>query len=285
MSAPLCRSRLGFRAEPFFLAVLSWYGMSLLLITVKVGEFMRPISAGSTTDHQAGTAVQRCVEIIRQLILVGTLPPGEALRHGALAEQLGTSRIPVREALGALEAEGVVTYVPRVGHTVTRFNSDELTQMYLMRRLLERELLTSVNLNSVDVAYLEDLNEKLAQVSETDGLWKRKHLNRKFHFYLFSLSPLTLVLREVERLWNMSEFYRSLYAYEPDSQQHIVDEHRRIIAAVSVRDHEQLVTEVDIHRQRGEAMVVARLGPPATDLQHSLTKTRAQPHLEAPWVK
>jgi DNA-binding GntR family transcriptional regulator len=219
------------------------------------------------------TSVGRCIDAIRQLILTGELLPGETIRQGRLAEQLGTSRIPVREALTTLQAEGVVTYTPRIGHAVARFDPAEFAQIYLMRRLLETELLSTVDLPRVDVSLLISLNDQLGQLDELDaatpgplsaergGLWERKRLNHEFHFHLFGLSRHAVIRAEVERLWNMSEFYRSLYAYEPDTQQRIVAEHRAIIAAIQSGSRPRVLEELDRHRGGAEAVVRRRLGP------------------------
>ena len=220
------------------------------------------ISAPTAPPALAGTdttSVQRCVDAIRHLILVGEFLPGQALRHVALAEMLGTSRIPVREALNKLEADGVVTYVPRVGHAVARFSSEELSEIYLMRRLLEGELLRTADLSQVDPARLVALNRELAGLT-SDELWTRKQVNRAFHFHLFACSPLAVIRREVARLWDLSELYRSLYAYEADSQRHMVADHRQIIAAVRAKDHERLVATSAQHRHRAESAIATRLG-------------------------
>jgi DNA-binding GntR family transcriptional regulator len=230
-----------------------------------------PAGSGSAAGP-AQTSVGRCIDAIRQLILTGELLPGETIRQGRLAEQLGTSRIPVREALTTLQAEGVVTYTPRIGHAVARFNPAEFAQIYLMRRLLETELLSTVELPRVDVGLLTALNDQLEQLdAATPGplseeraqgwLWERKRLNHEFHFHLFRLSPHRVIRAEVERLWNMSEFYRSLYAYEPDTQQRIVAEHRAIIAAIQSGSRPRVLSELDRHRGGAEAVVLRRLGP------------------------
>lgn len=207
------------------------------------------------------TTVQRCIEAIRQMILVGELLPGETLRQENLAERLGASRVPVREALISLQAEGVVTYVARSGYAVARFNSDELREIYLMRSLLERELLSKIDLERVDVVHLNALNDSLERLHEADSLWEHKQLNRSFHFGLFELAAMPTVLTEITRLWNMSELYRSLYAYEPDSRRRIVAEHRQILSAVVARDHDRLLDEVDAHRAGALSAITRRLGP------------------------
>jgi DNA-binding GntR family transcriptional regulator len=221
------------------------------------------MAAQAAGPAPALTSVGRCVESVRQLILAGELLPGETIRQGRLAERLGTSRIPVREALTTLQAEGVVTYTPRIGHAVARFNPAEFAQIYLMRRLLETELLATVDLPRVDVSRLISLNDQLEQLDAAapGALPERKRLNHEFHFHLFGLSPHGVIRAEVERLWNMSEFYRSLYAYEPDAQPRIVAEHRAIIAAIESGSRPRVLDELDRHRSGAEAVVLRRLGP------------------------
>jgi DNA-binding GntR family transcriptional regulator len=203
------------------------------------------------------------------MILSGELLPGETIRPARLAGLLGMSRIPVREALTALQAEGVVTYMPRIGHAVARFSPAEFAQVYLMRRLLEAELLASADLAAADVDLLVQLNKELAELhagpSDAASGWlaERKRLNREFHFHLLGLSPHRVILAETERLWNMSELYRSLYAYDPLSLERIVAEHAAIIDAVRDRSRTALLAAADRHRGSAEIAVLRRLGPQA----------------------
>jgi len=196
------------------------------------------------------TIVQRCIESIRQMILTGQLLPGETLRQENLAERLAVSRVPVREALISLQADGVVTYTARVGYAVARFRAEELNEIYLMRALLERELVKNIDMAKVDTGILEALNDSLANLDAADdsSLWEHKRLNREFHFTLFRLAGMRTVLIEVERLWNISEFYRSLNAYEPDHRRRVVEEHRRIIEAIKLGNRDLLLSQIDVHR-------------------------------------
>ena len=215
------------------------------------------------------TLVQRCIEDIRHMILTGELLPGETLRQETLAERLGASRVPVREALVSLQGEGVVSYVARIGYSVARFNSDELSEIYQMRALLEPLLLSRMDLDQIDPDHLEMLNDSLELLDDKDSLWTHKRLNRDFHFSLFEAAGMPTTFAEVERLWNLSEFYRSLYAYEPDSRNRIVEEHRQIIAAVRARNLDRLLSEVDAHRSGALTAIMRRLGPtrPMSDLR------------------
>lgn len=206
------------------------------------------------------TSVTRCLTAIRQLILSGSLLPGEKVHQSELAEQLDVSRIPLREALSTLAAEGVLDYKPNTGYRVSRFSSEDLSEIYLMRRLLETELLSTVDLSDVDVEELVRLNEELRHTDPAEEQDQYQELNGRFHFRLFEYSPLGLVREEVSRLWYMSSFYRSLYLHEVQSSLHVVADHERIIQAVCDRDLAELVRASDDHRQDTENLVVRRLG-------------------------
>jgi DNA-binding GntR family transcriptional regulator len=83
------------------------------------------------------TAQDLVLTSMRQAILTAALPPGMRLRQERLADLFGTSRIPVREALRALEYEGLVTSLPYRGFTVTELDADDVEEVYELRVLLE----------------------------------------------------------------------------------------------------------------------------------------------------
>jgi DNA-binding GntR family transcriptional regulator len=206
------------------------------------------------------TGVQRCLTEIRQMIISGELLPGQKVHQGEIAGLLKVSRIPVREALSTLQAEGVLTYKPNTGFTVARFSGEDLSEIYLMRRLLETTLLQSIDLKTVDIDELVVLNERLDSLSSSETPDDYQDTNQEFHFRLFEYSPLKLVRQEVRRLWYMSSFYRSLYIQEADSRLRVHDDHERIIHAIRAQDLEELVHLSDVHRTSTEILVTQRLG-------------------------
>src|SRR5438270_4983537 len=108
-----------------------------------------PLYSSSTTTPRAGMApIQRqtiasmTVEALRERILRGDYPDGEPLRQDALADELGVSRIPVREALRQLEAEGLVTFNPHRGAVVSSLSLDEIHELFELRAEIECDLLS-----------------------------------------------------------------------------------------------------------------------------------------------
>jgi len=192
--------------------------------------------------------VRRCVDEIRSLIFVGDYLPGHALRQTELADRLGTSRIPVREALAVLESEGVVTYRPNIGHTVARLNRKQLAEIYEMRELLETYVLRTIDLASIDIESLVSLNDDIARASADGQTDECAKLNEAFHFKIFDASPLVLFRAEIARLWNMSGYYRALLIQEPTQRALVLEEHEAIIRAVTSRDIPQIIATTDVHR-------------------------------------
>lgn len=213
-----------------------------------------------STDDLGSTGVVRGLRQIRRMILEGELLPGQKVHQGELATRLNMSRIPVREALSTLKAEGVLVHRPNTGFTVARFSGEDLTEIYLMRRLLEEPLMRSIDLSLLDADELASIDDALSLVSAFDEPDEYQRINHQFHFYFFDRSSLTLVREEVDRLWYKSNFYRSLYLNEVDAA-HVNEDHHRMIAAVRAGDIDGLIAVADEHRNATEQLLRARLGP------------------------
>src|SRR5919202_169118 len=101
-----------------------------------------PNATGPTVlPIQRQTLTSMTLDALRERILHGTYPEGEPLRQDALAEELGVSRIPVREALRQLEAEGLVTFNPHRGAVVSTLSLGEIDELFELRAEIELNLL------------------------------------------------------------------------------------------------------------------------------------------------
>src|SRR3954464_3473882 len=90
---------------------------------------------------QRQTIASMTITALRERILRGDYPEGEPLRQDAIADELGVSRIPVREALRQLEAEGLVTFSPHRGAVVSSLSLDEIDELFDLRAQIECDLL------------------------------------------------------------------------------------------------------------------------------------------------
>jgi DNA-binding GntR family transcriptional regulator len=208
--------------------------------------------------------VETAREGIRRLIVSRQLSPGEQIRQEELATLLSTSRSPIREALQALHSEGIVAHHPNRGYFVTRLSADKIRQIFLIRRLLETEVLNDcVWPPRAHLQRLRKLNTAIEGAAQRHELSEIIRLTREFHFDIFALSSLDLVTDELARLWSLSDPYRALYLWDEAAQRRALSEQAEIIGALERQDRELLIRLSDEHRDVSEAKLLALLAEPA----------------------
>ncbi|MGW1785532.1 GntR family transcriptional regulator [Streptomyces sp. NPDC002143] len=199
---------------------------------------------------------------LRRMISSGELLPGQQIRQESMAEQLGVSRLPVREGLRQLAADGLVSHVHNVGYTVTRLNQSEFDEIYLMRKLLETEVIGRLPMPPTpeQLQRVIDLNDKVVAASDRLDLVEMRLQNHEFHFEMFRLSGLKMVIDEIERLWNWAAPYHSVYLFSPDSRRAVLEEHAAMVEALRAGDNARLVQLMDQHRHGSETQLGLMLG-------------------------
>lgn len=216
-----------------------------------------PTAAAAVGPHRVSVA-GRVVGEIRHMMRTGELAPGQQVRQESLAARLGVSRIPVREALKVLQTEGVLRHEPHVGYSVTRLSADELRQAYLMRRALETEVLLSLpRLSQAALRELTALNTRIGEEVDGGDIARIAAANHEFHFTMFRHSGLGLVVGEIERLWRMTDAYRTVHLYDSAARRRLVREHKAMITALRRGDNAAVVELMNTHRD----LTVADLGP------------------------
>lgn len=174
----------------------------------------RPVhsgGAGVTVTAMTSTTVSKLGEshapltklvlkALRERILGGALAPGERLVEGRLSEELGVSRMPVREALRALAAEGLVAIEPRRGATVTAYTREQIGEMVEVRATLEalNAKLAARRHDPEQIAKLERILAEGSKLSSEDDLTRISALNLDFHEALGHVAANS-VLQEIMR--------------------------------------------------------------------------------------
>lgn len=189
------------------------------------------------TTEAGGAASARVAAYLRDLILRDVLRPGDRIRQEEVAERFGASRLPVREALRILEAEGLTEHEPNKGARVPRLSMHELDVIYRMRERLEPVALAE-SLPRLDEADLDRLDDLQQQIEHNTDLDRFLELDRAFHLGTYSgcdIDPLNAI---VTRLWNSTQHYRRAYvALSGQDRMWVVNsEHRLLLDAIVRRD-------------------------------------------------
>lgn len=194
--------------------------------------------------------------IIREAILKGELKPGQRLKQSDLADAMGVSRMPIREALQKLEAEGLIKLEPHKGAVVKSIEVGDIEEIYALRTELEKmAVYQSVeHLTDEDHQQLITLVEHMEASEDVDDFIRH---NIEFHRLLMKRSSWERLNSFISTLWNGL----------PQQTPHILKgqkdtsnvEHRSILNAVLNRDKETAANLVSNHISRTGNMLVKRL--------------------------
>lgn len=207
------------------------------------------------------TALERTVTALRTDILDGTLGPGEQLVQETIAERHGVSRVPVREALQALNTEGLVSYFPNRGYFVTELSVTDLLEVYSLRQLLETQAIAQAIplLTDEDIDHLQQLADGVDAAAAREDLPALNAANRRFHFALFEVATMPRLVRLLQQLWDASEVYRTLYFRQEINRGRVSEEHAAMVDALRARDVAEAIRLHDLHREHSVAWVSAAI--------------------------
>ncbi|MFD7879500.1 GntR family transcriptional regulator [Streptomyces sp. NPDC059766] len=203
-----------------------------------------------TPRRRPPTTQQFVLGELRRAITSGQLEPGAPVRQDALAERLGVSRLPLREALKTLEAEGLVRHEAHRGYFVAVLSLVDLREVYRLREILEAEAVRQAG-ERWDAATMEALEaaqgevETAAQAADVTAMTLA---NRDFHFILYEAAGMPRLVRLIATLWDTTDAYRALYYAEEGHRDHVLREHRMVLDALRAGQVEEAVRLLDEHR-------------------------------------
>ena len=191
-------------------------------------------------DSPGALASGRVTDALREAILAGRLAPGSRVRQEELAEEFGISRIPVREALRRLEAEGLVVLVPNSGAWISKLDRDECIEIYKIRERLEPMALAEScpYLSEETLRRLADLASSIEQTRDSDEFLR---LDREFHLLSYEGAPMPHLRQMINKFWNSTQQYRRAFRLTAggSTMQAVYYEHHLILEALMRRDGEQ----------------------------------------------
>lgn len=200
-------------------------------------------------------------EQLRDLIVDGELAPGAPLVQEQLAEQLGVSRTPLREALNRLVHEGLADWVAGSGFVVRDLSDADVSDVYQVRQTLELMALRLAGggHDRVALAVLESLVDDMVRTDPADA-GAQFELNRQFHRALIEPCGNPVLLRLIEQLWDNPvnrRITRSYLQHDAGNVDTMVAEHRALLAAAAQRDTDRLVELAAAHLRAGYGDVLS----------------------------
>jgi len=198
---------------------------------------------------------------LRDQIIRGEIPEGAQLRQDAIATQFKVSRIPVREALRQLDAEGLIAIVPNRGAVVPALSPDDIEELFSIRALLEPEILklsiprlTKDDFSEADAVLRKYVNE--LRRNDHVSAWGR--LNWQFHSILYSRANQPRFMAIIRNVNNNGERYTRLQLYLTHGIKRANEEHHQILEFCRQRDITQACNLLRQHIQyAGESLKLA----------------------------
>lgn len=216
-------------------------------------------SASLPGPRRPATTPDLIAEAVRDDIQAGAFPPGAALRQEDLAARFGVSRIPVRDALRRLQAEGLVELLPNRGAFVSRLSPDEIREVYDMRVLLEGDLIARAA-RAMTPERLAVLRRAMDQAEHAAGRPDWQVLDDAFHGALYAPAGRPRQLALVEHLRGVVQRYVADYGRLAEETPRWLADHRAMVEACERADGDAARAALERHLRGAEAFVAERLG-------------------------
>lgn len=210
---------------------------------------------------------------LRQAILKGELEPGERLMEIQLAERLGVSRTPIREAIRKLELEGLVLMIPRKGAEVAKISEDNLRDVLEVRRSLE-EL-------AIDLACQRMTPEELESLQETEALFSKAieegdtmkiaQMDEKYHEIIYDSTKNQKLVQILNNLREQMYRYRLEYIKDGNKHKILLVEHEQIIKALRLRHVHEAKIAIREHIDNQEITILKNLKEQENDVQRKVS--------------
>ena len=200
-------------------------------------------------------------QTLRQAILRGELEPGERLMEIHLANRLGVSRTPIREAIRKLELEGLVVMIPRRGAIVASITEKDLKDVLEVRRTLEI-MAGEMACDRITPELLEQLKsagEEFRRLKDTNDFTSLAEVDVKFHDIIYAATDNQRLITILNNLREQMYRYRLEYIKDEDKRQILLIEHEKILRALRGRHLAEARAAVREHIDNQEITVLKNI--------------------------
>jgi len=201
-------------------------------------------------------------DTLREAIIMGELKPGERLMEVQLAEKMGVSRTPVREAIRKLELEGFVTMVPRRGVQVASLSVKDIIDVLEIRAALDSlaTALAAERITNEELKDLKHVNNQFASYVEKENLQNLIKKDVEFHEIIYRSSRNEKLLQITNNLREQVHRFRVIYMKNQSAHKGLVVEHTEILDAIQAKDAERAAMLARKHIENQEQAILNSIG-------------------------
>ncbi|WP_433566626.1 GntR family transcriptional regulator [Nocardia sp. CA-151230] len=178
-------------------------------------------------------------EVLRSEILSGAMPPGTPILQDKVAERLGVSITPVREALRNLESVGLVVYEPNFGAKVAEHAAGDMEELYLLRATVEglAARLAATSISPAELARLHDIHRELRAALQVGDAGRMSAASREFHAQIARAGGRSIIARHLQWIWESHPIpiEQSVWS-NPKVAEQAVESHARLVALLEAGD-------------------------------------------------
>ena len=199
---------------------------------------------------------------LREAILTGELEPGERLMEIKLANKLGVSRTPIREAMRKLELEGLVDMTPRKGAVVAEISKEDLQNVLEVRRVLE-QLAVELACNNIETQEIAELKSNLkifALAVKKNNPTDIAKIDVEFHDIIYKATHNGRLIQILSNIREQMFRYRLEYIKDQDTRQTVVRDHENLINAISSKNIDEAKKIIMSHIDHQEKTIMKNMG-------------------------
>lgn len=198
---------------------------------------------------------------LRDAILKGKLEPGEHLMEVQLANKLGVSRTPIREAIRQLQTEGLVIMTPRKGAVVAEITKEDLTDVLEVRTTLEKMAveLACRNMTEEELEGLKKCHEELKEMLGKSELPLVANKDEEFHDLIYAASHNKRLIQILSNLRQQIYRYRLEYIKDENKWHRLVEEHSGLVKAIEEKDEMSAKLVIDRHIDNQKTTILDRI--------------------------
>lgn len=213
---------------------------------------------------------------LRQAILKGELEPGERLMEIQLAERLGVSRTPIREAIRKLELEGLVLMIPRKGAEVAKISEQNMRDVLEVRRSLEELAidLACQRMSPEELLELQETEKEFAKAIQNGDAMMIAQTDEKYHDIIYGATKNQKLVQMLNNLREQMYRYRLEYIKDEDKRQILLVEHDHILKALSLRHVQEAKMAIREHIDNQEITILKNLKEQENDVQRKVPGRR-----------